>query len=143
MSGCSVRNPNVTCPNCAQFKQDKVFSDHQEKACRKDPATIPAIARGIRKAIIDCQTRFNESRWNCSTFYGEHLFGAFIDQSKLLLVLPDLQGHISWGWREGEDMKQTAIDCIFFIFHRLHKREGRCKCICHGWCYIWDCRFLP
>ena len=32
------------------------------------------------KVIIDCQAQFKNLKWNCSTFYGENLFGSFVNQ---------------------------------------------------------------
>lgn len=69
---------NETCPNCALLGQVNTFDEVQTSECQKSPSILHSLSKGARAAIIDCQLRFNESRWNCSTLYGDDLFGAFI-----------------------------------------------------------------
>ena len=84
ITGCGKTSPSVneTCPNCAKLRQTNVFDSVQEAQCQDEPALLSSLSKGARSAIIDCQLHFRESRWNCSTLYGEHLFGAFVANSE-------------------------------------------------------------
>ena len=79
VSGCSQLS-GTTCPSCTQLNQDNLLTEAQRGICQNDDATVKAVSRGARKAIIDCQAQFNNLKWNCSTFYGENLFGSFVNQ---------------------------------------------------------------
>ncbi len=83
LSGCANKGGN--CNNCASLAQDGVLSNNQENVCAEDgngADTVPAIARGTRQAILQCQTQFECSRWNCTTFIGDNLFGSFVSESE-------------------------------------------------------------
>lgn len=82
VTGCATRRNDDECPNCAKFGSQSVFDSAQESQCRDEPRAIEAIAQGMRHSIVDCQVRFNHSRWNCSTFYGSDLFGYFVAHSE-------------------------------------------------------------
>ncbi|CAI5449156.1 unnamed protein product [Caenorhabditis angaria] len=39
----------------------------QQTMCAENPFAIPFIARGVREAIRECETKFTMERWNCSS----------------------------------------------------------------------------
>ena len=84
ITGCGkrVRTSNDTCPGCASFRQNNTITNFQERKCQDDPGAFQGLSAGARQAIISCQQQFNSSLWNCSTLYGEHLFGAFVARSE-------------------------------------------------------------
>ncbi|KAH8373056.1 hypothetical protein KR009_011195, partial [Drosophila setifemur] len=47
----------------------------QKKQCVKHTSVMPAISRGARAAIQECQFQFKNRRWNCSTTEDETVFG--------------------------------------------------------------------
>ena len=47
--------------------------------CKENKTLVQLIAAGSRKAIVQCQQQFSASRWNCTTFQGDDLFGKFIN----------------------------------------------------------------
>ncbi|XP_033248412.1 protein Wnt-5-like isoform X2 [Drosophila miranda] len=47
----------------------------QKKQCVKHTSVMPAISRGARAAIQECQFQFKSRRWNCSTTNDETVFG--------------------------------------------------------------------
>ena len=51
--------------------------------CESRVKTIETIATGVRKGIVQCQEQFAEAKWNCTTFVGDNLFGAFIVNGSL------------------------------------------------------------
>ncbi|KAH8272025.1 hypothetical protein KR018_007040, partial [Drosophila ironensis] len=61
-------NPN----NCYKVRG---LSDSQKKKCLKHTSVMPAISRGARAAIQECQFQFKNRRWNCSTTNDETVFG--------------------------------------------------------------------
>ena len=77
--GCSQRS-GTDCPSCTKLNQDNLLNEAQRGICQNDGATVKAVSRGARKAIIDCQAQFKNLKWNCSTFYGDNLFGSFVNQ---------------------------------------------------------------
>ena len=94
MSGCSATSGN--CPSCTQLNEDNLLNEAQRGICQEDGATVTAISRGARKAIIDCQAQFKNLKWNCSTFYGDNLFGSFVSQGmldSLAVVGADMSSH--------------------------------------------------
>ena len=95
VSGCSATNGN--CPSCAQLNEDNLLNEAQRGICQRDGATVTAVSRGARKAIIDCQAQFKNLKWNCSTFYGDNLFGSFVNQGMLdsLAVMVVICHHIN------------------------------------------------
>ena len=95
VSGCSATNGN--CPSCAELNEDNLLNEAQRGICQRDGATVTAISRGARKAIIDCQAQFKNLKWNCSTFYGDNLFGSFVNQGMLdsLAVMVVICHHIN------------------------------------------------
>ena len=66
-----------TCPTCAQFLNNTLTESQAEK-CYQDSAPIEAIAKGSRDAIVECQVQNKHNKWNCSTFFGQDLFGKFV-----------------------------------------------------------------
>ena len=44
-----------------------LISSKQRSLCRLHPKVMAIVARGIRLAIDECQSRFAANRWNCST----------------------------------------------------------------------------
>ncbi|XP_034650138.1 protein Wnt-5 isoform X2 [Drosophila subobscura] len=61
-------NPN----NCYKING---LSYGQRKQCVKHTSVMPAISRGARAAIQECQFQFKSRRWNCSTTDDETVFG--------------------------------------------------------------------
>ncbi|XP_017002439.2 protein Wnt-5 isoform X1 [Drosophila takahashii] len=51
------------------------LSSSQKKQCVKHTSVMPAISRGARAAIQECQFQFKHRRWNCSTTNDETVFG--------------------------------------------------------------------
>lgn len=51
------------------------LSNSQKKQCVKHTSVMPAISRGARAAIQECQFQFKNRRWNCSTTNDETVFG--------------------------------------------------------------------
>ncbi|XP_017113383.1 protein Wnt-5 [Drosophila elegans] len=51
------------------------LSTSQRKQCVKHTSVMPAISRGARAAIQECQFQFKNRRWNCSTTNDETVFG--------------------------------------------------------------------
>jgi hypothetical protein len=70
-------DPN-NCTNCADTH---VFNAHQEEQCSRhgENEVVKAISKGALDCIRQCQKKFNNTQWNCTTFNGEHLFGRFIE----------------------------------------------------------------
>ena len=58
------------------------LADSQKDKCRTggNTAMVQAISAGTLAAIRDCQVKFSNWRWNCSTLEGEHLFGKFVEE---------------------------------------------------------------
>lgn len=79
MTECGRRGGN--CPNCAQFRNN-TLTDSQAELCYEDSVPIEAIARGSQDAIVDCQLRYKDNKWNCSTFFSQDLFGKFIAEGQ-------------------------------------------------------------
>ena len=68
------------CPNCAA-QVNKSLTKAQEQQCYSDDdghRRINAIAQGTQDAVIDCQLRYKNNKWNCSTFFSQDLFGKFV-----------------------------------------------------------------
>ena len=121
VSGCSATNGN--CPSCAQLNEDNLLNEAQRGICQRDGATVTAVSRGARKAIIDCQAQFKNLKWNCSTFYGDNLFGSFVNQGmldSLAVIGSDLSSHKHVPCR-------FACDCSL------------CVCVCVGVCVCMMC----
>lgn len=89
--GKRVQTVNSFCPNCAKLGQMEWFSERQISQCQSEPVIRDSLARGARAAIIDCQRQFNESRWNCPTFYGANLFGSFVATCKCTWSITPVQ----------------------------------------------------
>ncbi|XP_017042079.1 protein Wnt-5 [Drosophila ficusphila] len=51
------------------------LSESQKKQCVKHTSVMPAISRGARAAIQECQFQFKNRRWNCSTTNDDTVFG--------------------------------------------------------------------
>ncbi|KAH8248476.1 hypothetical protein KR038_001318, partial [Drosophila bunnanda] len=51
------------------------LSYSQKKQCVKHTSVMPAISRGARAAIQECQFQFKNRRWNCSITNDETVFG--------------------------------------------------------------------
>ncbi len=83
LSGCAASEG--TCQNCATLKNQGILSDEQTEKCTNvdGESSVPAIAQGTRRAILECQSRFDNNRWNCTTFEGNNLFGSFVSDSEL------------------------------------------------------------
>ncbi len=69
------------CPTCDEL-QNSTLTSSQGTLCQQSVAAVKNIARGVRQAIISCQSHFTNSRWNCSTFFGSDLFGQFINDGE-------------------------------------------------------------
>ncbi len=84
--GCDVPESSYeACRNCASMKSHSVITDQQNEKCVDDPSTVRAVSQGSRHAILDCQRRFNNSQWNCSTFISQPIFGDFIGMQNFLI----------------------------------------------------------
>ncbi|CAG9802506.1 unnamed protein product [Chironomus riparius] len=51
------------------------MSKGQQKLCEQFTGIMPAISRGARAAIQECQHQFQHRRWNCSTVDDNTVFG--------------------------------------------------------------------
>ncbi|XP_043067503.1 protein Wnt-5 isoform X2 [Drosophila bipectinata] len=51
------------------------LTPNQKKQCIKNTSVMPAISRGARAAIQECQFQFKNRRWNCSVTDDETVFG--------------------------------------------------------------------
>ncbi|KAG5681206.1 hypothetical protein PVAND_010662 [Polypedilum vanderplanki] len=51
------------------------MSKGQQKLCEQFTSIMPAISRGARAAIQECQHQFQHRRWNCSTVDDDSVFG--------------------------------------------------------------------
>ena len=85
---------NACYSNCSAFSS--ALSTQQRQLCRSDiPVSdsgqfklkVCSICQGICEAIIDCQLRFNNSKWICSTFEGPDPYGAFINDGENSIAL--------------------------------------------------------
>lgn len=67
--------------NCTNCEDTNVFNSNQESLCKThgENEVVRAMSRGILECIRDCQRKFSNTQWNCTTFNGDHLFGRFID----------------------------------------------------------------
>lgn len=61
------------------------LTTHQKEYCQYAPELLNVIALGTRLGILECQSIFSVSRWNCTTFVGNDLFGSFVNTCKCLL----------------------------------------------------------
>ena len=50
--------------------------------CKQNKTLVQLIAVGNRRGILECQDTFAGSRWNCTTFHGDNLFGKFINDGE-------------------------------------------------------------
>lgn len=105
-----------SCPNCARLKEDGVLDSEQERLCRTKSQLKDSLARGAHAAIVDCQRRFNESKWNCTTLYGPYLFGAFVANSTTretgVLNVYFVAGAISSISQDCHEQKISDCPCI-------------------------------
>lgn len=62
---------------------DLLINAKQRNLCRLHPRVMPVIARGIKLAIDECQSRFTTSRWNCSLVLQESLHGPQVSAIKV------------------------------------------------------------
>ena len=58
------------------------LQDWQREYCKYSPELLSVIAYGTRLGILECQNLFSVSRWNCTTFFGENLFGSFVNDGQ-------------------------------------------------------------
>ncbi|XP_020798645.1 protein Wnt-5 [Drosophila serrata] len=58
------------------------LSYSQKKLCVKHTNVMPAISRGARAAIQECQFQFKNRRWNCSITNDETVFGPMTSLGK-------------------------------------------------------------
>ncbi|GBP32587.1 Protein Wnt-5a [Eumeta japonica] len=47
----------------------------QRRICRKHKDHMPAVGRGVRQGITECQYQFRDRRWNCTVTEDETVFG--------------------------------------------------------------------
>ncbi|XP_013395197.1 protein Wnt-5b [Lingula anatina] len=75
-----LRNPQLYIlsaqPLCSQLPG---LSVQQTKLCQTYQDHMPAISRGARLGIRECQRQFMERRWNCSTVDDASVFGPVIN----------------------------------------------------------------
>lgn len=59
---------NLTPENYLDFcsKSNLLVSQKQRSLCRSHPKIMHIVAKGLKMAIEECQSRFESSRWNCS-----------------------------------------------------------------------------
>ena len=82
---CATQPPGTVCEDCAQLHDTILLTTTQKEICEYDEAPVQAMARGVQRAIMECQRRFACGKWNCSTFsVGNNLFGAFVTQKHTL-----------------------------------------------------------
>ena len=62
------------------MEHHNIITHNQSSLCRSNHEEIRSISKGARHAILDCQRRFNASKWNCTTFDSPPIFGAFISK---------------------------------------------------------------
>ncbi|XP_003384323.1 PREDICTED: protein Wnt-2 [Amphimedon queenslandica] len=55
-----------------------ILNSSQQTFCNYNRKIVNSIAIGTRRGIVACQQNFANWRWNCTTFTGENLFGAFV-----------------------------------------------------------------
>lgn len=48
------------------------FNRRQRRLVRKNPGSLLALAKGTQNAIDECQHQFQNRRWNCPTYDGDH-----------------------------------------------------------------------
>lgn len=68
--------------DCTTCAQTSAFDDDQKRLCsqhRDSSELVHAISKGMLEIIRDCQDKFSNSKWNCTTFKGEYLFGEFVE----------------------------------------------------------------
>jgi hypothetical protein len=111
VTDCGKRVTNSSCPNCAKLHENRWFNEEQESQCRAVPRITESLSKGARAAIVDCQRRFNESRWNCSTLFGDHLFGAFIELGTCCFCwcVGVTDGVLSYRQNQGD----CSAECLF------------------------------
>jgi hypothetical protein len=66
---------------CSSCAETDTLTPSQQKMCSQhgDTEVVQAISRGILESIRDCQRKFSNAQWNCTTFNGDHLFGRFTE----------------------------------------------------------------
>lgn len=47
-------------------KSELLISNKQRLLCRSHPRIMSIVAKGLKMAIDECQSRFTSNRWNCS-----------------------------------------------------------------------------
>ena len=63
---------------CSELKG---LTKGQQQLCHLYKDHIPHIGRGAREGILECQYQFKSSRWNCSTFDSDSVFGPILNRS--------------------------------------------------------------
>ena len=81
MFKCDIDQERAECRNCAAMEYHNIITHEQEPLCLSNHEEIRSISKGSRHAILDCQRRFNDSRWNCATFDLAPIFGEFVGKT--------------------------------------------------------------
>lgn len=53
-------------------KSELLVGNKQRSLCKTHPKIMAIVARGLKLAVDECQSRFSKSRWNCSLAIQEH-----------------------------------------------------------------------
>ena len=60
------------------------LSKGQQQLCQLNKDHIPFVGRGARDSIIECQFQLKNSKWNCSTFDDNSVFGPILKSGESL-----------------------------------------------------------
>ena len=74
--------------DCTDCDETELFDSHQEALClvHGQSELVRAMAKGILEIIRSCQREFTGTKWNCTTFRGNHLFGSFVENGRCVCV---------------------------------------------------------
>lgn len=69
------RASNLTRDDFLEYcsKSEILVSDKQRALCKLHPKIMAVVARGLRMAFDECQSRFSTGRWNCSFVLAESM----------------------------------------------------------------------
>ena len=87
------------------MKHHNILTSDQESLCQSKHEEIRSISKGARHAILDCQRRFNDSKWNCATFDTAPIFGEFISKISV------------------SDIFKLGRDCFVYCFRLVYQRD--------------------
>jgi hypothetical protein len=77
-----IQNCATNASNCSNCANSPFFNEDQKTLCSQlgdSTQLVHTFSKALLEAIRDCQNKFSDSKWNCTTFNGDYLFGMFIE----------------------------------------------------------------